>query len=504
MNLYRQILPAAVALALMGGIQNVSAEHLVLLHTNDTHSQIYPDADGLGGIQRRKAVVDSVRAVRRNVMLIDAGDIVQGTLFFNIGGGQVEEKLMNALGYDLRILGNHEFDNGADSLAGNLAGAKAELLSTNYRLDGSPLDGLFKKYAVRTYGGKRIGFMGINLRPEGMIAEGNYDGVGYLDAVAAANSTARYLRDVEGVDAVVAVTHVGYSPSEPPGDLDIAAASKDIDIIIGGHSHTLVDPASGHMHRVKNADGREILVAQAGKRGHYVGQIDIDLDSLSALPEYTLIRIDGRLDGKADPEIDAIIEPYRRGVDSLMTLKVGESAIALDRDGRPLLNFVADYMVTRGRQLAGDVDLGLINKGGLRTSLPKGDITEGMVINMMPFNNYTTVIDLKGSDLMDALDVMARTGGNGVSRNVAVEYSPVSKKCTSVRIDGKPLDKDKVYRVATIDYLANGGDYMQSLSNGKVVARSPQVLYRDLLTHFRTDLKGKKIKPSGENRFKAK
>ncbi len=292
MNLYRQILPAAVALALMGGIQNVSAEHLVLLHTNDTHSQIYPDADGLGGIQRRKAVVDSVRAVRRNVMLIDAGDIVQGTLFFNIGGGQVEEKLMNALGYDLRILGNHEFDNGADSLAGNLAGAKAELLSTNYRLDGSPLDGLFKKYAVRTYGGKRIGFMGINLRPEGMIAEGNYDGVGYLDAVAAANSTARYLRDVEGVDAVVAVTHVGYSPSEPPGDLDIAAASKDIDIIIGGHSHTLVDPASGHMHRVKNADGREILVAQAGKRGHYVGQIDIDLDSLSALPEYTLIRID--------------------------------------------------------------------------------------------------------------------------------------------------------------------------------------------------------------------
>ena len=167
MNLYRQILPAAVALALMGGIQNVSAEHLVLLHTNDTHSQIYPDADGLGGIQRRKAIVDSVRAVRRNVMLIDAGDIVQGTLFFNIGGGQVEEKLMNALGYDLRILGNHEFDNGADSLAGNLAGAKAELLSTNYRLDGSPLDGLFKKYAVRTYGGKRIGFMGINLRPEG-------------------------------------------------------------------------------------------------------------------------------------------------------------------------------------------------------------------------------------------------------------------------------------------------------------------------------------------------
>ncbi len=105
---------------------------------------------------------------------------------------------------------------------------------------------------------------------------------------------------------------------------------------------------------------------------------------------------------------------------------------------------------------------------------------------------------------MDALHVMARTGGNGVSRNVAVEYSPVSKKCTSVRIDGKPLDKDKVYRVATIDYLANGGDYMQSLRNGKVVARSPQVLYRDLLTHFRTDLKGKKIKPSGENRFKAK
>ncbi len=498
----RRIIPAITAAVLCTGF--ASGEHLVILTTNDTHSQILPDDGNLGGVMRRKAVIDSVRAVRDNVMLIDAGDVVQGTLFFNIGGGKAEEEIMNALGYDIRILGNHEFDNGADSLATILSAAEADLLSTNYDFTGSRLKPLFKKYTVREIGNRRIGFIGINLNPKGMIADGNYDGVRYTDAVKAADAAARYLKYVEGVDMVVAVTHVGYSPNVPPGDVDIAKNTSDIDIIIGGHTHTLINPTNSDggdtPQLIRNRDGRNVLVTQTGRRGQYVGEIDIDLDKLTA--DYGLIRIDSRLDNKYSPEIAEIIAPYSRGIDSLMTRKVGTSSMKLNRDGDALLNLMADYMVIRGNELAEPVDLGIINKGGLRTSLPKGDITEGMVIMMMPFNNYTTVIDIKGSDLLATFDVMANTAGNGVSRNVSVIYDPDTKKCIAAEINGKHINPEKTYRLATIDYLANGGDYMSPLRNGTTVARSKQVLYRDFLNYLQGPMKGKKLKSSDEKRVR--
>lgn len=501
-NTFSRLLAATAISVCVGG--TLFADELVILTTNDTHSQILPDADNLGGVMRRKVLIDSVRAEHENVLLIDAGDVVQGTLFFNIGGGRAEEELMNALGYDIRILGNHEFDNGADSLASILSVAKAELLSTNYDFTGSQLKPLFKKYTIRDIGGKRIGFMAINLSPKGMIAEGNYDNVTYLDAIKAANSTARYLKDAEGADLVVAITHIGYDPSMPPGDLDLVANSSDIDLVIGGHSHTTIDPETSSSTNtpwlIKNKDGRLIPVTQTGKRGHNVGQITIDLDTDSI--DYRLLAVDSRLDRTRLDDIADIIKPYMNGIDSLMTRRIGTSAMEFDKDRDPLLNFVADYMVTRGNQLAGNVDLGIINKGGLRTSLPKGDITEGMIIMMMPFNNYTTVLDIKGSDLLATFDVMARTAGNGVSSNVSVLFDPATSKCISAKIDGKPVDPDKTYRLATIDYLANGGDYMEPLRNGKTVARSPYVLYRDLIGHIEGSMKGKKLKASGEKRVR--
>ena len=159
------------------GLQ-VSAEKLVILHTNDTHSQIDPDdKDNRGGIARRKVIVDSVRGAEKNMLLVDAGDAVQGTLYFNLYGGVVEQKAMNALGYDLRILGNHEFDNGIDALAKVLDESDAEFLATNYKLDNTPLAEEFEKYSIREFDGKRIGFIAINLKPEGMIADGNYNGL---------------------------------------------------------------------------------------------------------------------------------------------------------------------------------------------------------------------------------------------------------------------------------------------------------------------------------------
>lgn len=496
----------AAILAMNFGAVDASAEKLVILHTNDTHSMINPDdSDNLGGVLRRKVVIDSVRNAEDNVLLIDAGDFVQGTLYFNLYRGEVEQKLMNELGYDIRILGNHEFDNGINELADLLADTEAELIATNYDLSQSPLSKKFRPYTIREVGDKLVGFIGVNLQPQGMISEGNYDGVVYNDAIKAANAAAWWLKHIDKVDAVVAVTHIGYDPTKPPGDKLLAESSEDIDLIIGGHSHDLIDPAKNGVGRlnsiVKNAKGRDVVVAQVGKSGKYVGKIELDLDSVSAVSD--IIRIDSRLDGRTDSRLADIIRPYSKGVDSLMHVKVGRSAVEMPKGSTELLNFGADFIFERGRKLADNVDLAIINKGGLRRGLPKGDITEGMVITLMPFYNYVNVIDIKGSDLLEAFDVMAADGGNGISDNVAISYDPKTGKCTSVLIDGKALDPEKVYRVSTIDYLANGGDYMSSLKRGKKVAVGKNVLYNDMIEEFRHgSLKGVKINPSSTPRMK--
>lgn len=483
----------------------MQAERLVLLHTNDTHSQIDPDdQDGLGGIARRKVLIDSVRNAEKNVLLIDAGDAVQGTLYFNLFGGEVEQKAMNALGYDLRILGNHEFDNGADSLAKVMKLADAELLATNYDMSKSPLGPLFHKYATRKFGSKKVGFIGVNLNPKGMIAEGNYDNVVYKDALEAANAAAWWLKNVDTCDVVVAITHIGYKPSVPPGDSYLARNSRNIDVIIGGHSHDLITPdRKDKPCYVPNLDGKEVLVTQEGKAGKYLGEVDIDLDNLAT--DYKVHKVDGRLDSRLDSAIAELIAPYRAGVDSLMALPVGRLGRELPRDSQVILNWGSDMVNEIARKMDSSVDFTILNRGGLRRGLPKGTITEGQIKTLMPFNNRIKIIDIKGSELLPAFRQMAKIGGNGVSKGVVVKYEKPENEgempeIESVTVDGKWLDPDKTYRVATIDYLAGGGDYMPTLANHTDVATSKKVLYDDVLDYIRS-LKNKKMNPTGEDRF---
>ena len=484
------------------GLQ-VSAEKLVILHTNDTHSQIDPDdKDNRGGIARRKVIVDSVRGAEKNMLLVDAGDAVQGTLYFNLYGGVVEQKAMNALGYDMRILGNHEFDNGIDALAKVLDESDAEFLATNYNLDNTPLAEEFEKYSIREFDGKRIGFIAINLKPEGMIADGNYNGLVYTDAVEAANASAWWLKNVEHCDLVVAITHIGYDPAVPPGDKSLAESTRNIDNIIGGHSHDLIDPDKDNLQwRVKNLDGKEVLVTQVGKQGKNVGEISIDLDNGKA--DYRVIPVTSRYDDRLDPAMAELIAPYRAGVDSLMQVPAGRTAKELGQLSPELLNWATDIVLERGRRIAPDVDFAILNKGGLRRGLPKGTITEGQIITMLPFDNHIQIIDIKGADLLDAFRQMAAIGGNGVSDGVEINYTTTTDgkpEIISARLNGKDIEPDSTYRVATIDYLANGGVYMPTLANHTTVASSSDVLYNDVLVYLRGQ-KNKKQNPSGKLRF---
>ena len=504
-------LTLAAVTATSCGKDNTS-HHLVILHTNDTHSQIDPDDHGRGGVMRRKAVIDSVRAAEKNVMLVDAGDAVQGTLYFYLYGGKVEQEMMNILGVDARILGNHEFDNGADSLGAVLRLSNATKLTTNYKLENPALKDQFEPYTIKEFDGKRIGFIGINLDPEGMIAKGNYDGVEFLPIIATANVTAEKLKKEEKVDAVVALSHIGYNPAGLVGDSVLARNSRNIDIIIGGHSHDVIDPTTPEGDRrshLTNLDGKPVLVVQTGKSGRNLGKIDINLDSLgtNVYPKYELIPIDKRYDNYKDEQLASALAKYSAGVDSLMHLEVATSTHALPNNGNELLNFFSDYVYDRGLELA-PVDLAIANKGGLRVSLPEGSISKGQIINMVPFRNFITIVEIKGKDLEDVFDVMARRNGDGVSRNVKVTYEieeDGTGEVEEVYINGKKLDENATYRVATIDYLANGGDYLTGFTRGNIIAKSPNVVYDDLLEYLTTGKgKGKPINAPEESRWNLK
>ena len=443
-------------------------------------------------------LIDSVKALHENVLVIDAGDAVQGTLFFNLYEGEVENKLDDALGYDYRILGNHEFDNGMKGLRKQLEfSKKPQWLATNYKFKDPYFAKRFAPTAIREFGGKRFGIMALNLNPEGIITDGNYDGVEYVDLYDAANATAWRLKNVDSCDVVIAVTHIGYEPNATDtNDLRLAANSKNIDIILGGHSHTNVDPDAVH--------SRQPWLAPNAKGGPSVSEVTVNLNDLSK--DYKKLLVTKSLDSKLDPKIEEIIAPYRHGVDSLMHLRVTSSPVELPQNSNRLLNFLADYMKIRGNELVGDVDLGMVNTGGVRADLPKGDISEGEIIMMLPFNNRIEVININGQDLIDNFDIMV--GGKklaaSVSSDVDVVYDPITKKVTSLTINGKRVDPEKQYRLATIDYLANGGDYMKPLTRGRKVAASPNIFSTDFLKYLRKNYTKKPIPTTDKARIRTK
>lgn len=486
MKPFRTILALAAAILLTASCTHRSDGHLVILHTNDTHSAIEPDRHDKGGIIRRKVLIDSIRACRPNVMLIDAGDAVQGSLYYTLFDGEVERKMMNALGYDIQILGNHEFDKGMDLLAREWSQLNATRLATNYDLTGTTLKDLFVTSEIRQIDGHRIGFIGLNLDPEGLVVAEKSEGVRYTDAIEAANAEAARLKNINGAEIVIAVTHIGYSSSHRDcDDLRLAACSKDIDVIIGGHSHTRIDPADPTTppSKVANAAGDSVTIVQSGGSGTYLGEIDIDLNNRTATSR--LISVDNRLDNRLDSTLVAQLQPYKEAVSQMLATQIGTSPHDYPRSQTGLLNLMSDFVRMAGTDICGKpVDLAIMNKGGLRTDLPKGPITKGGIIDIAPFDNSIVVIDISGADLLDNFAIMAAQHGNGVSANVKALFDPQTCELNSVTIDNRPIDPKRTYRLATIDYLAAGNDYMTPLQKGTLVAKSPKILNATLIDYI--------------------
>jgi 5'-nucleotidase len=249
----------------------------VILHTNDTHSRIDPfpmdggPFQGLGGVRRRMTLIERVRDAHPNVLLLDSGDIFQGTPYFNFFGGEIELKAMSAMGYDAATIGNHDFDNGVDGLVSMLPYASFPLVSVNYDVSGSALNGHVAPWIIREVAGVRIGIFGLGIDFEGLVLPELHDGVSYLDPYLAAERSVGELRRA-GCRLVICLSHLGYRyRGDLPSDTLLAQRVDGIDLILGGHTHTFMERPDVY----PRADGGKCVVNQVGWGGMRLGRIDV-------------------------------------------------------------------------------------------------------------------------------------------------------------------------------------------------------------------------------------
>ena len=283
-NALSRLLTPAVRAAISEPLLELAAGEtlLTILHTNDTHSQIDPipatdkQWGGKGGVARRATLVKEVRNQNPNTLMIDAGDVFQGTPYFNFYKGEVEYKSLSLIGYDVVTLGNHDFDNGVDALAAAMKFANFEFVSTNYDVRDTALESRVKPYVVRTFGDVRVGLFGLGISPDNLITPENFKGVKYLDPVSTARDVVRLLRDREKCQLVIGMSHLGYYPNPKGneiGDTQLAAQVSGIDFIASGHTHTFMEKP----FLQKNPEGKDTIIFQVGKSGIYVGRVDFKM-----------------------------------------------------------------------------------------------------------------------------------------------------------------------------------------------------------------------------------
>jgi 5'-nucleotidase len=258
-------------------------KHLTILHTNDVHSYIdpfpptHPKNPNMGGVARRAALIETIRKENPNVLLLDAGDIFQGTPYFNYYGGELEFKLMSMMKYDLATIGNHDFDNGIEGLYNQLPNANFEFVNANYDFKNTIMDGHVKPYKIVRKDGIKVGVFGIGIELEGLVDKKNYKETVYQDPVSVSQDMARILKQDEKCDLVICLSHIGYQYKNEPNkisDVRLAKLTKDIDLIIGGHTHTFLDKPT----IIKNVEGKDVLVNQVGCYGVNLGRIDFYFD----------------------------------------------------------------------------------------------------------------------------------------------------------------------------------------------------------------------------------
>lgn len=442
----------AILLLSLSLVASVDAEDSVIriLHINDLHGFAEPYVPyGLkeqrGGVAWLSARVSALRK-ERPALFLAAGDVIQGNNWTNLSRGRAAVELMNLMGLDAMVVGNHEFDFGLDVLRKRIAEARFSVLGAN--VEGFEV---LRPYVIKEVGGVKVAVLGIVTDDTPVATHPkNVEGLVFRPPV---ETVTRYLPELrKQASLVVVLSHLGYA-----ADRKLAERVPGIDVIVGGHSHTRVDTPT----RIGNT-----VIVQAFEHGKTLGVLDITLS------EGKVASIDGRLEdirpdhGEPDPAVLSLVQTYRKEADAVLEGRAGETDVDLDGSNvrkreTNLGNLVADIM----RDVSG-ADAAIINGGGIRAGIPKGVILVKDIYTVLPFDNYVVAIRVSGRGIRQALEhgVSGMENGSGAFPQVSGlsfvydPFAPAGNRVGEILIGGKPLVPDREYSVATNDFLAAGGD----------------------------------------------
>ncbi len=481
MNLHRRLLLASlVALPMVRLAHGAVAHRLTVLHMNDFHSRHEPvdnraltckpgaRPDCFGGAARLATALFAERsaaeAAGRTVLLLDAGDQFQGSLFYTAWHGEVELAVMRVLGTEAMAVGNHEFDNGPETLARFVRAAPFPVLSANVDASAEPaLAGLLRPATVLRKDGLDIGIVGLTTQ-EAATTSSPGPNIRFNDPAPVLAAQAQALR-AQGAKLVIALSHLGWAQ-----DRGLAAATPGVDVFVGGHSHTLLSDseagASGPAHEVI---GRAVVV-QAACYGRYFGRLDLDVADDGQVLAYGGDTRHVGLELAEHPQVAAIAAGYTAQLDTVRRRVVGHAPAAIDittcRIAEcPLGSFVADAMLASVH----GADVAVVNGGGLRTGLPGGDITIGDVLSVLPFGNTVAKLRMTGADLREAIvNGLSRAGLGGFPQvaGLRLTWKPLAAPAERLgrieirQTDGRmaPLDPARIYTVVTNNFMRTGGD----------------------------------------------
>ena len=464
-----------------------------IIHTNDHHARIEPVLNGTtpvhGGVSRRKSMIDAIRSQGGNQLLIDAGDVFQGTLWFNQYRGLADAEFYNAMGYEAMTIGNHEFDLGQQPLANFAKSVNFPVLSANLVIDpSSPLFGMVKPYIVKWFDKEPVGIFGLTTEETITLANPGR-GVAFADPIRTAQWVVQDLR-ARGVKKIIALTHIGID-----NDIALARSVEGINVIIGGHSHTPQGPQAApsgpnrpYPEVVASPSGKPVIVATDWEWGRWLGDLTVGFDANGEITRVVAGRTK-EVSPSIEPDqgFEGRIGTLSKPINDLRKQAVGSSSVLLNgarADVRAketnLGNLIADSSIAKTRP--NGAQLAIVNGGGIRTSIPAGQVTLGQVIEVMPFGNTLIVLDLSGAQVKAALE-------NGVSRFPAAEgrfpqvggmrytFDPrnaAGNRITKIEIarDGGfvAINPAASYRVVVNNFVATSGDgYSVMLQASNVV-----------------------------------
>ena len=474
----KRFLTASAALAVTAGM--AAAEYnLTILHTNDFHARFEPisrfdsgcsaedDAEGkcFGGSARLVTAIAEAKARSENAILVDGGDQFQGTLFYTYYKGALAAEMMNKMGYDAMTVGNHEFDDGPEVLRGFIDAVEFPVLMSNADVTREPLlaDTLPKSVVIER-GGERLGLIGLTPQDTDELASPG-DNITFSDPVAAVQEQVDLLT-ADGVNKIIVLSHSGYGV-----DQRVAAETTGVDVIVGGHSNSLLSNTNEDAVGPYPTMVGETAIVQAYAYGKFLGELNVTFDDAGAvigavgeplIMDATVI---------ADEATVSRIVEAALPLDEIRNAVVADAAEAIvgERDACrarecEMGNLIADAMLARVQDQG--VEIALQNGGGIRASIDAGEVTKGEVLTVLPFQNTLSTFKVTGATIVAALENAVSQHEEGAGRFLQVagiSYTfdvsqPVGSRISDVMVGGAPIDLEKIYGVVSNDYVRNGGD----------------------------------------------